>query len=156
MFDVGWQELFVIAAVGIVVIGPKDLPRALAQMTKYMRKARSIAREFQSSIDEVVRQAELDDIRKEVEKASSLNLENEIRNTIDPTGEVARDLDLSGVQSDLEKATASVTGEGEAPAGPPVAPETPIQAPEPERPSAGADGAPKGTRSDDPANPASG
>ena len=55
MFDIGWQELFVIGAITIIVVGPKDLPRVLMQVTKYVRKARSIAREFQSSIDEVVR-----------------------------------------------------------------------------------------------------
>ena len=133
MFDIGWQELFVIAAVGIIVVGPKDLPRVLAQLTKYIRKARGIAREFQSSLDDVVRQAELDEIRKEVEKASELNLENEIRNTVDPTGEITRDLDLSGTQSDLDRAVA-------APA--------PL--------SSGTDGTPTESRPDDPAHPQSG
>lgn len=154
MFDIGWQELFVIAAVGIVVVGPKDLPRALAQVTKYMRKARSIAREFQGSIDDVVRQVELDDIRKEVEKASDFNLENEIRNTVDPTGQIARDLDLSGVQSDLEQTTSSIAGSDEEPMGPPVAPGSSTAASEP--PSVGSDGASTDPRPDDPAKPASG
>ena len=159
MFDIGWQELFVIAAVGVVVVGPKDLPRALAQMTKYIRKARSIAREFQGSIDEVVRQVELDDIRKEVEKASDFNLENEIRNTVDPTGEITRDFDLSDTGSDHEQTTAS-TGGGTEPMGPPVAPSlsddvaAPTIAPEPL--SEGSDEASTKSRPDDPAKPALG
>lgn len=147
MFDIGWQELFVVAAVGIIVVGPKDLPRVLAQLTKYIRKARGIAREFQSSIDEVVRQAELDDIRKEVEKASELNLENEIRNTVDPTGEIGRNLDLSGPQSDLERTVSSLDDDKAEVAGPPQAPESA---------SAGPDDKPTASQPDDPVRPASG
>ena len=49
-----------IGVVSLIVVGPKDLPRVLSQITKYIRKARGIAREFQSSIDEVVRQADLE------------------------------------------------------------------------------------------------
>lgn len=135
MFDIGWQEIFVISAVVIVVVGPKDLPRVLAQVTKYVRKARGIAREFQGSIDEVVRQVELDDIRKEVEKASNFDLENEIRNTVDPTGEITRDLDLSGAQSELERTAAAVNAEPGEPMGPPVAAELPAATAEPVPPA---------------------
>jgi sec-independent protein translocase protein TatB len=55
----------------------------------WARKARTISREFQSSIEQMVREAELDDVKKEIEAATSLNLENEIRNTVDPGGSIA-------------------------------------------------------------------
>jgi sec-independent protein translocase protein TatB len=109
MFDIGWQELFIIAAIALIVVGPKDLPRVLSQVTKYIRKARGIAREFQSSIDEVVRQADLDEIRKEVETSSGFDLKNEFRNTIDPDGELSRQLDVSDVKADIERSAKSVT-----------------------------------------------
>ncbi len=109
MFDIGWQELFVIAAVALVVVGPKDLPRVLSQITKYIRKARGIAREFQSSIDEVVRQADLEEIRKEVETSSGFDLKNDIRNAIDPGGEMARQFDISDVKADIEHSARTVT-----------------------------------------------
>ncbi|MDX9862038.1 MAG: Sec-independent protein translocase protein TatB [Rhodospirillales bacterium] len=128
MFDIGWQELFIIAAIGLIVVGPKDLPRVLSQITKYIRKARGIAREFQSSIDEVVRQADLEEIRKEVEKGASLDLDHDIRNAIDPDGAIARQLDVSDVKADIERSARSVTegtapstSETPAPYGPPPA-----------------------------------
>ena len=55
MFDIGWQELFILAVLAIIVIGPKDLPRTIKTVTGWLRKARSMARELQSGIDDVVR-----------------------------------------------------------------------------------------------------
>ena len=57
MFDIGWQELFILAVLAIIVIGPKDLPRTIKTVTGWLRKARSMARELQSGIDDVVREA---------------------------------------------------------------------------------------------------
>jgi len=123
MFDIGWQELVVIAAISIIVVGPKDLPRVLAQMTRYLRKARAIAREFQSSIDEVVREAELEDIRKQVQATADLDLGKEIENTIDPSGQIARQIDLTDVQTDLAETARAVSAE-EMPAASPDVPAT--------------------------------
>ena len=86
MFDIGWSELAVIAAVALVVIGPKDLPKALYMMGKWLRKARALARDFQSGIDDMVREAELDDLRKQASAARSFNLQREVENSIDPSG----------------------------------------------------------------------
>ena len=62
MFDIGWQELFILAVLAIIVIGPKDLPRTIKTVTGWLRKARSMARELQSGIDDVVREAEIDEL----------------------------------------------------------------------------------------------
>jgi sec-independent protein translocase protein TatB len=70
MFDIGWSELAVIAVVALVVIGPKDLPKVLRTAGYWMRKVRSIASEFQSSIEQMAREAELDELRKQVEEAN--------------------------------------------------------------------------------------
>lgn len=146
MFDIGWQELFIIAAVALVVVGPKDLPRVLSQITKYIRKARGIAREFQSSIDEVVRQADLEEIRKEVETSSGFDLKNEFRNTIDPSGEMTRQFDLSDVKADIERSAKSVTEEtGSGPSESPA-----VYGPQPQDKAAPAEPHPA-----DPANPQS-
>jgi len=69
MLDLGWQELFVIAAVALVVVGPKDLPRALKAIMAGVRKVRGYASEFQTGVNDLVRQAELDDIRRELEQS---------------------------------------------------------------------------------------
>ena len=141
MLDIGWQELFIIAAIGLIVVGPKDLPRVLSQITKYIRKARGIAREFQSSIDEVVRQADLEEIRKEVEKGAGLDLEHDIRNTLDPGGDIARQLDMSDVKADIERSARSVTeGTASTPVEPPASygpplPENKVVEPEPNDPA---------------------
>jgi sec-independent protein translocase protein TatB len=70
MFDIGWSELAVIAVVALVVIGPKDLPKVLRTVGYWMRKVRTIASEFQSSIEQMAREADLDDLRKQVEEAN--------------------------------------------------------------------------------------
>ena len=89
LFDIGWPELMLIGAVALVVIGPKDLPRALRVAGFWVRKARTLSREFQSSIDQMIRESELDEVRQELKKAAEFDLEKEIRNTVDPTGEIA-------------------------------------------------------------------
>ena len=86
MFDVGWIEMAVIALIALVVIGPKELPKAMRSLAKWTRKARSMAREFQSGIDDMVRDADLDDARKAVESAKSFNIGKTLEETIDPTG----------------------------------------------------------------------
>ena len=68
MFDIGWQELFILAVLAIIVVGPKDLPRAIQTVTHWIRKARSMARDLQDGLDDVVREAELDDIKTEANK----------------------------------------------------------------------------------------
>jgi sec-independent protein translocase protein TatB len=88
MFDFAWSEIIVIAVVALVVIGPKDLPKALRTVGIWVGKARAIAREFQSSLDQMIRESEIEDVRKEVEKVTSINLEHEIEKTVDPGGEI--------------------------------------------------------------------
>ena len=73
MFDFAWSELALIAVVALVVIGPKDLPRVLRTVGHLgAQGARAIAREFQGSLEQMVREAELDEVQQEVEKAAQL------------------------------------------------------------------------------------
>lgn len=92
MFDFAWSELGLIAVVALIVIGPKDLPRVLRTVGAWVRKARSIAREFQGSLDEMMREVELDDVKRTINKATSFNLEEEFNKTVDPDGELKRSL----------------------------------------------------------------
>ena len=64
MFDVNSTELLLLGAVAIAVIPPKDLPRAMRFAGQWIGKARGMARHFRSGIDEMIRQAELDEIEK--------------------------------------------------------------------------------------------
>jgi sec-independent protein translocase protein TatB len=67
MFDIAWSELMLIGAVALVVIGPKDLPKALRTVGQTIGKVRRMAGEFQSQFNEAMREAELDDVKKQVE-----------------------------------------------------------------------------------------
>tara|TARA_Y100000588_G_scaffold54083_1_gene51244 strand:- start:3755 stop:4159 length:405 start_codon:yes stop_codon:yes gene_type:complete len=89
MLDVGWQELFLIAVITIIVVGPKEIPRVLRTVTLWIRKIKDMAREFQSSIDDIAREAELDDIKKQLAEAQDFDIEREIEQTIDPSGELS-------------------------------------------------------------------
>ena len=88
MLDVGWQEIFVIAVITIIVVGPKEIPRVLRTVMLWVRKIKDMAREFQSSIDDIAREAELDDIKKQLAEAQDFDLDREMEETIDPTGEM--------------------------------------------------------------------
>ena len=73
MLDLGWSELLLVAVIAIVVVGPKDLPRALRTVGHWVAKVRGVAREFQSSVDDMIREAELDEIKKEAQAITDLN-----------------------------------------------------------------------------------
>ena len=65
MFDIGWDELLVIGIVALVVIGPKDLPYVFRTVGQWMAKARTLAREFQTHVDDLMRESEVDDMKRE-------------------------------------------------------------------------------------------
>jgi sec-independent protein translocase protein TatB len=93
MFDIGWTELVVIAVVAIVVIGPKDLPRAMRFVGQWTGKMKRMAREFQGQFNEALREAELDSVRKDVEAIGK----------IDP---------MAGVRKEMAKVDAAVKDAG--------------------------------------------
>ena len=92
MLDFSWTELALIGVVALVVIGPKDLPKALRTAGVWVRKARTISREFQGSVEQMMREAELDEVKKQIESVSSVNIAKEIEKAVDPTGDLAEAL----------------------------------------------------------------
>lgn len=65
--EAGAFELVFLAMVALIVVGPKDLPVLLRKLGQFTAKMRGLAAEFRSSFDEMARQSELDDLRREVE-----------------------------------------------------------------------------------------
>jgi len=124
MLDIGWPELLIVALVTIIVVGPKELPRVLRTVTQLMRKVRAMAGEFQSGIDDLAREAELDDLKKSIEKTASTDLAGELENQIDPTGEVTKSMQEieTSLKEDPREETATKetgdTGATEAAPGP--------------------------------------
>ena len=125
MLDMSWGEVMVIGAVALIVIGPKDLPRALRTVGNFTGKIRRMAVEFQGQFNEAMREAELDDVKKQLQgvnesvasvNATSFNpiqtIRDELKGAVeapvsDPT-KVAPPAEASAV-------TAQETGEGVSP-----------------------------------------
>jgi sec-independent protein translocase protein TatB len=82
MFDIGGSELLVIAVVALVVLGPKELPAAVRNIQGFVRKARSLAHDFQTGLSEMAREIELDKMKAEVEQAINPGELDSLGNTI--------------------------------------------------------------------------
>lgn len=63
MFDIGWSELLLIGVVALIVVGPKELPRMLRTVGQYVGRAKSVAREFQRSMDDAAREMDVQELR---------------------------------------------------------------------------------------------
>ncbi len=106
MFDLGWFELALVGVVLLVVVGPKDLPRVLRTVGVWTGKARRLARDFQRTLDQYAREAELDDVKKAVE--TPLKARKAIASAVDPTGALKKEL----TETDRElRANLKETGE---------------------------------------------
>ncbi len=96
--EIGMSELVVIAIVALIVVGPKDLPLLLRRFGQFMARLRGMANEFRASFDEMARQSELDDLRKEVEAMRR----GQFMGDVDPGREVAQTM------SEIEQSMADV------------------------------------------------
>ena len=82
MFDIGWPELFLIAVVVLLVVGPKELPKVLRNVGIWINKAKVVTREFRTHVDDMIRENELEEVREEINTAGQMNLEAVTENTI--------------------------------------------------------------------------
>lgn len=87
MFDIGWTELLVVAMIAILVVGPKDLPKMLRTFGQTVGKLRRMAGEFQSTFNEALREAEqqadIADMKKQVEKAGNFDPLSDLKKSIE-------------------------------------------------------------------------
>ena len=91
--DIGGTELLVIAAVALIVVGPKDLPVLLRKLGQFVGRMRGMASEFRASFDEMARQSELDELRREVQAMRSGQFTNPVQDT--GVDQVFADIDAS-------------------------------------------------------------
>src|SRR5215471_11450774 len=101
MFDIGWSELLLIGIVALVAIGPKELPGALRTLGQWMAKLRRMASEFQNQFHEAMREAEMADLKKQVDDLTSTA--HSYAN-FDPVSEVRREFEST--QQQIEGAMA--------------------------------------------------
>lgn len=134
MLDIGWTELLAIAVLTILVVGPKDLPKVLRTVGQWTARARAITREFQDSLDDMVRQSELDEVKREIE-ATTYNNIGKLDDIVDPTGSAEKIFDLpAGTDSPPAAAGREAAGEEAGPPPPPAAPMPEAAAATPESP----------------------
>jgi sec-independent protein translocase protein TatB len=93
MIDLAWSEIALIAVVALVVIGPKDLPEAVRGVARGVQKLRRMAGEFRSQADELVREANLDELRQQIHDIRNFNVRDEFEKTVDKDGSIRRSFD---------------------------------------------------------------
>jgi sec-independent protein translocase protein TatB len=93
MIDLAWSEIALIAVVALVVIGPKDLPEAVRGVARGIQKLRRMAGEFRSQADELVREANLDELRQQIHDIRNFNIRDEFEKTVDKDGSLRRSFD---------------------------------------------------------------
>ena len=99
MFDIGWGELVLIGVVALIVIGPKELPGTLRTLGQWMGKLRRMASEFQGQFQEAMREAELADLKKQVDDMTS---QAQSYANFDPVSEVRKEFEST--QQQIESA----------------------------------------------------
>ncbi len=99
MFDISWTEFLLIGIVALIVIGPKELPAVMRSLGQWTRKIRSLAADFQNQFHEAMREAEMADLKKQVDDMAS-----DIKN-YDPLKDVRSDVEAIG--KDLDESVKS-------------------------------------------------
>ncbi|RMF40642.1 MAG: twin-arginine translocase subunit TatB [Alphaproteobacteria bacterium] len=137
MLDIGWSELMVIGVVALLVVGPKDLPGMFRTIGQYVGKARSMAREFQRSMEAAAREAGMEDVAKAassvrdvgrtVSSATPMGLAKmSVEQATSPTKKPATDTPKPAAESPATSAPAPAAETAPPPAGPvSAAPVTP-------------------------------
>ena len=87
MLDIGWTEILVITVVALFIVGPKDIPKALRTVGIWLGKLKSLSREFQNTVEDAVRESELDEVKKQIESAKN-DFTKGMTETIDSEGEL--------------------------------------------------------------------
>ena len=72
MFDLGWQELFVIGTVTLIVVGPKDLPKLFSKVGKVIGKIKKVSKEFYDQINETAEMEEFNNLKNDLNKNTNL------------------------------------------------------------------------------------
>jgi len=97
MFDFAWTEIALVGVVALVAVGPKDLPVAIKTVAGFVKKARKMASEFQGHVDEMVREANLHEVRQQIQELKNFDIKGEIEKTVDGDGSLRSAIDDSSL-----------------------------------------------------------
>ena len=96
MFDISWTEFLLIGVVALIVIGPKELPAVMRSLGQWTRKIRSLAADFQNQFHEAMREAEMADLKKQVDDmASDIKQYDPLKDVRADVEAIGKDLDES-------------------------------------------------------------
>lgn len=93
MLDIGWPELFIIGVVTLLVVGPKELPKVLKTVSALVRRARSLASEFQRGVDEMVRESEIAELKKGLTDVSDPSIIERFADEVDEDRSIRKALE---------------------------------------------------------------
>ena len=108
MFDFAWSEIALIAVVAMIAIGPKDMPVAMRAVTGWVKKARRMAAEFQTHVDEMMREADLSEVRNSINQIRQFDFRTEVEKAIDPDGSIRDTFASNPLESATTPAVTSV------------------------------------------------
>jgi len=126
MFDIGWSELVIIGVVALIVIGPKELPGVLRMAGQWIGKVRRMAADFQGQFQEAMREAEMADLKKQVDEFADST--RDLTSEFDPIASMegafddplakAADADSAGASPEIDKSALPPPAESEPKAAP--------------------------------------
>lgn len=100
---IGFSEILVLGLAALIFVGPKDLPLLMRRIGQFIGKGRRMAREFQAAFDDIARQSELDELKKEIEELKRSNMMTKAQE------------DLAAVEADINSAVMRQSAETEEP-----------------------------------------
>ncbi len=100
MFDFAWTEIALIGVVALVAIGPKDMPVAIRAVTNAIKKARRMAAEFQTHVDDMVRDADLHEVRNSISEIRNFDFKGTVERAVDPDGSLRATLKTNPLAPD--------------------------------------------------------
>ncbi len=112
MFDFAGSEIVLIGVVALIFIGPKDMPTAIRAVTNILKKGRKLAGEFQTHVDEMVRDADLGEARDSFRQLRGMNLRGQIMRTLDNDGTLRRTLNDNPLAAVPAAATSAIPSAG--------------------------------------------
>jgi sec-independent protein translocase protein TatB len=116
---IGFTELMVLAVAALIIVGPKDLPMMMRRLGQFVGKGRAMAREFQAAFDDIARQSELEDLRKEIEE---LKISNSLKQATSDLSDYEKDVNSAVMAQSRSEAAAKLAEQ--------ISPEMPESKPE--------------------------